>query len=413
MPPADILILANGAGEVSTWVRPVVRELRRQYGEDRRQLRISLVLIPDANASGQEVAVARRFPEIDRIQAARHFWPFLLRGRTAERWDWRSKGVVVFLGGDQLFAVLAAKRLGYRCVLYAEWQARWLRWVDAVGAMNERVGARLAPRWRAKLRVVGDLMTDAAETAGAVETTSDWVGLMPGSKPNKLRMGVPFVLAIADAIARRRAGTNFLIPLAPTLEPADLLRWADPQRNPVAPLMGRTTATLERDAQGQPQLQTSGGVTIPVVTEFPAYDAIRRCRLCLTTIGANTAELGALGMPMIVLLPTQHWESMDAWDGLLGLICRLPGLGRLIRRWVNRWMVKRVGLLAWPNIWAGEAIVPELMGPLSAEAVAERVIDYLDHPAKLEQMRDRLRAARGEPGAAARFARLIGDQLTL
>jgi lipid-A-disaccharide synthase len=236
---------------------------------------------------------------------------------------------------------------------------------------------------------------------------------MPGSKPNKLRMGVPFVLAIADAIARRRAGTRFLIPLAPTLEPSDLRRWADPQRNPVAPLMGRTTACLEPDAQGQPQLRTSGGVIIPVVTEFPAYEAIRRCRLCLTTIGANTAELGALGMPMIVLLPTQHWESMDAWDGLLGLICRLPGVGPLIRRLVNRWMVKRVGLLAWPNIWAGEAIVPELLGPLSAEDVAERVIDYLDHPAKLEQMRQRLRAARGEPGAAARFARLIGAQLTL
>jgi lipid-A-disaccharide synthase len=39
--------------------------------------------------------------------------------------------------------------------------------------------------------------------------------------------------------------------------------------------------------------------------------------LCLTTVGANTAELGSLAVPMIVLLPTQQLDAMRAWDGLL------------------------------------------------------------------------------------------------
>ena len=38
----DVLILANGPGEVTTWVRPVVRALRKQLGS----IRISIVLSP-------------------------------------------------------------------------------------------------------------------------------------------------------------------------------------------------------------------------------------------------------------------------------------------------------------------------------------------------------------------------------
>ncbi|MCY7392379.1 MAG: lipid-A-disaccharide synthase, partial [Leptolyngbyaceae cyanobacterium CAN_BIN12] len=119
--PIDILILSNGPGELATWVHPVVRELRRQLGNDRDQVRISVVLSPCANASGQEGAIAHSFAEIDRVQEAAQFFPFLLWGKTQDQWDWRPKGVVLFLGGDQFFPVVIGKRLGYRTVIYAEW----------------------------------------------------------------------------------------------------------------------------------------------------------------------------------------------------------------------------------------------------------------------------------------------------
>src|SRR5512146_1109205 len=98
MPAIDILILSNGPGELTTWVRPVVKALRQQMGNDRHQVRISLVLSPCPNASGREVEIAQSYPEIDRVQAAQHFFPFLLFGKTAAGWDWRDQGVVVFLG---------------------------------------------------------------------------------------------------------------------------------------------------------------------------------------------------------------------------------------------------------------------------------------------------------------------------
>jgi lipid A disaccharide synthetase len=68
-------------------------------------------------------------------------------------------------------------------------------------------------------------------------------------------------------------------------------------------------------------------------------------------------------------------------------------------------------LLAWPNIWAKEMIVPELIGKLEAEEIAKLAIDYLDHPEKLEQMRDQLRQVRGEPGAAKKLVSIIVEEL--
>ncbi len=77
----DVLILSNGPGELATWVQPVVRALRQRLGEDRDNVRISVILSPCANASGQEATIASRFPQVDRVQGAEHFFPFLLWGK--------------------------------------------------------------------------------------------------------------------------------------------------------------------------------------------------------------------------------------------------------------------------------------------------------------------------------------------
>jgi lipid-A-disaccharide synthase len=68
-------------------------------------------------------------------------------------------------------------------------------------------------------------------------------------------------------------------------------------------------------------------------------------------------------------------------------------------------------MLAWPNLWAGEAIVPELVGPLTPTLVADQAIALLANPAQLQAMGDRLRAVRGEPGAAEKLATLVTEWL--
>ena len=418
----DILILSNGPGELATWVRPAVQALRQQLANAGTQARISVVLSPCPHATGKEAQIARSYPEVDRVQASEHFFPFLLSGKTAENWDWYETGVVLFLGGDQFFTVVIGKRLKYRTVIYAEWDARWYRWIDKFAAMKPEVFAKIPQKYAKKFTVVGDLIAEVArsqEEPGSPypesesRTKIELIGLLPGSKAAKLALGVPLCLSIAQSIHRIRPQTRFVIPVAPTLDVQTLAGFADPKQNPCLHLFENASAELHLTER--PFLQAENKLQVELWIETPAYDLLSECSLCLTTVGANTAELGSLAVPMIVLIPTQQLDAMKAWDGLPGLLANLPLVGSVFATAIN-WLIWQLGkgkLYAWPNIWAREEIVPELIGKLEPDAVAQLAIDYLSHPDKLAQMGDRLRAVRGESGAAKKIAELVCEEIEL
>ncbi|NMF64306.1 lipid-A-disaccharide synthase [Brasilonema octagenarum] len=436
---ADILILSNGPGEVTTWVRPVVRQLRQQLGDDRNKIRISVVLSPCPNSSGKEADIAKSYPEVDRVQSAEHFWQFLLWGKTFENWDWYKRGVVVFLGGDQFFSVVIGKRLGYRTVVYAEWDARWYSMIDRFGVMKATVAERVPQKFAHKFSVVGDLMQEAqgleaseAEDLGIwgenssnpptqhSQPSTELIGVLPGSKPSKLMQGVPLTLAIAEYVHSKRPQTKFVIPVAPTLDLQTLAKFADPKKNSFVQTFGFSGASLivpelvpEIGTHSErPFLKTGTGLCVQLWTQTPAYDLLSQCCLCLTTVGANTAELGALAVPMIVLLPTQQLDAMRSWDGLPGLLANWPLVGSGFAKMINWLVLRRLGLLAWPNIWAQEMVVPELVGKLQSQEVGEMVLDFLAHPEKLAEIRSKLQSIRGEPGAAQKLATLVEEELT-
>ena len=420
MSPIDILILSNGPGEISTWVRPTVKALRQRF-PDADQARISVVLSPCANASGREADIARSFPEVDRVQGVEHFWSFLLLGQTAAHWDWREQGVVLFLGGDQFYPVVVGRRLGYRTVIYAEWDARWHRWVDRFGCMKPTIVEQAAPKQRHKFQVIGDLMADIDPTSKEIQTIrealqltpeTDLIGLMPGSKKDKLSIGVPFLLAISDRLQASRPQARFVIPVAPLLRLEVLASYANAEKNPTMTLFQGTEARLITTGP-YPILKTTAGTEILLWQTHPTYDLMSQFTLCLTTVGANTAELGSLGVPMLVLLPTQKLDAMKAWDGIPGMLANLPLVGnqfaKLINALVLRQIFKAGRLFAWPNIWAGREIVPELVGRLTPQQVADQALEYLQHPERLAAMRQELRSVRGESGAAAKLADMVVD----
>ncbi|MGB5960038.1 MAG: lipid-A-disaccharide synthase [Coleofasciculaceae cyanobacterium] len=419
MQAADILILSNGPGEVTTWVRPVVRGLRQKLGDDRSLVRISVVLAPCPNGTGKEEAIAKSYPEVDRVQSAEHFLPFLVQGKTAENWDWREKGVVLFLGGDQFFCVVIGKRLGYRTVVYAEWEARWQRFINQFGVMKPEVITQAGKHYTHKFTVVGDLMADV-KSVNVEESKTELIGLLPGSKSAKLLQGVPLTLAIAQHIHKVRPQARFVIPVAPTLDLSTLASFADPHQNPLINQLGWAEAQLvipTPDSGNKPFLRTASGLCVELWQSFPAHNLLSQCCLCLTTVGANTAELGSLAVPMIVLLPTQQLDAMRAWDGIPGLLARLPGVGQGFSKIINYIIIKQVlnkkRLFAWPNIWAKQQIVPELLGKLDAFVVAQMALNYLENPEKLEDMRQQLKAVRGQPGAAEKLAELVVEELDL
>ena len=328
--------------------------------------------LPERHGPGG--GAARPWQQFDRILPARRFWDLLLRPQRYGPWPRR--GVVVFLGGDQFWTVLLSARLGYRHITYAEWVARWPGWNDRVAAMSEAVRQQLPPRHRHRCRVVGDLMADLSGFARQDDPLpeGDWVALLPGSKAAKLSVGVPFLLETADRLAQLRPGCRFLLPVAPTTSVDELLRFAG-DANPIA---ARYRAVVAEHRDGV--LITAAGTRIQLLEQHPAHGPLSQCDLALTTVGANTAELGALAVPMIVIVPTQHLEVMQAWDGGLGLLARLPGLRRLIGALLTFWRLRNNGLMAWPNISAGRAVVPERVGAINPEQIAAEAADWLNAP---------------------------------
>jgi hypothetical protein len=67
------------------------------------------------------------------------------------------------------------------------------------------------------------------------------------------------------------------------------------------------------------------------------------------------------------------------------------------------------GFLAWPNISAGRAVVPERVGLITPAEIAEEAADWLAQPERLLGMREDLRSLRGQPGAVTALASLVEE----
>jgi lipid-A-disaccharide synthase len=403
----DILILSNGPGELTTWVYPFLKALaieQQRSPEALAKIRISIALSPCQNASGKEAQLAQSFPNVERVLPQEQFFDFLLWGRTPN-WEWAKQGIVIFLGGDQFFTVAIAKRLGYKTLIYAEWEARWYRWADLFAVRNQAIADKIPAEFRQKSTVIGDLMVDRVETKLLSDSGSTLrISFMPGSKGHKLQIGVPLVVAIADILKQKRPDLELVIALAPTTTPEGLAKYAQ-NSFPTDDSDGATATLIDEN------LVTAKGTVIKIHREFPAHALIQSSQLCITTVGANTAELAALHQPMIVLLPTNFVDMKVGWDGVLGLLATAPVLGKFLRVLINSILIteiqKKGQLLAWPNIWAGAAIVPELLGDLTPTQVATEILFYLDHPDELAKMRDRLKQVCGQAGAATKLAEMV------
>ena len=132
-----VVLVSNGPGELATWVKPVVKELNEinesLSNNDMVHFTLRLVLVPCPNATGKEFAVASSWNKFEFITKSKSFWKLLLNPYSFTNWP--KKGIVIFLGGDQFWSILLAKRLGYKNITYAEWISRWPQWTDEIVAI--------------------------------------------------------------------------------------------------------------------------------------------------------------------------------------------------------------------------------------------------------------------------------------
>ena len=407
-----VVIVSNGPGELTTWVNPVVDELNKinksLYVNEKIDFTLRLVLVPCPNATGKEFLVANSWNKFELITKSKSFWKLLIKPHSFAHWP--KKGVVIFLGGDQFWSILLAKRLGYLNITYAEWVSRWPQWSNEIAAMNLKVKELIPKRYKYKCKVIGDLMADIKLDSEISLKNKDkhYVALLPGSKKAKLSVGIPFFLEVADHIAEENQNINFIIPIAPTTDKREYLFFQS-NKNPIAKYYSSKIKTIRnlKDSRFDYVIETSKNTKIYLIKKHPCYEILKECDLAITTVGANTAELAAITLPMLVVLPTQHLNMMNAWDGIFGVIGKISFINRFLTFIIKNFYFKKKKFFAWPNIKAKRMIVPERIGNISPKKIAREVLFLITNRDQLNSIRNNLHRERGDKGAAEKLASII------
>lgn len=187
------------------------------------------------------------------------------------------------------------------------------------------------------------------------------IAILPGSRLAEIRKLLPELLRAAEILKNEIPDTQFVLPLADTLEEI------------------RVTEII-----------SSFKIKVKVISGH-TYDIISCADLALVTSGTATLEVALLNVPMVIVYKVS----------LLSYF-----VGRLI---VD---IKNIGLV---NIIAGKTIVPELIqGDANGVRIAEEALSILRNGERKREMirnLEALRARLGEPGAAIRTAKLALDML--
>jgi len=409
---AAVVIVSNGPGELATWVKPVLDNLIKQklksINSSAPNYKLILSLVPCPNATGKEFTVANDWQILDLIIPAKHFLKLILKPSLFGSWP--RNGVVVFLGGDQFWNILLAKRLGYQSITYAEWIARWPRWNRHIAAMNYEVKNKVPKKFKKKCKVIGDLMADVNNNLSPINEINNkkWIAILPGSKKAKLSIGIPFFLEVADHIKECEKDINLMIPLAPTTELEDFIFFQS-AKNPITKYYSSKIKSIKKIENSifDYVIETCKNTKIFILKQNSNHNILSQCKIALTTVGANTAELAAINLPMIVVLPTQHLNAMNAWDGIFGIIGKITLLNRIQTFLIKRWYLKNNKFFAWPNIKANQQIIPERIGIISPKDISDEAIFLLNEKDILLEQKINLSKIRGKKGAVKKLSNLI------
>ena len=407
-----VVIVTNGPGELSTWVRPVVDNLNKinnsKIKKNKFNLSIRLILVPCPNSTGKEFDVAKSWNKFELVTKAKDFWNLLIHPSSFGNWP--KQGIVIFLGGDQLWSILLARRLGYINITYAEWISRWPNWTNKIAAMNEEVQKLVPKKYKSKCEIIGDLMADInlEDDTKLLNKRKKSIAILPGSKKAKLSVAIPFFLEMVDHITLKDKNINFIIPVAPTTSQNEYLFFQS-NKNPIAKYYSSKIKKIKKIKNSifDYVIETSKNTKIYLIKKHPCYEILKKCDLAITTVGANTSELAAIALPMIIVLPTQHLKVMNSWDGIFGIIGKMSLFNNLLTFIVKKWHFKTKKFFAWPNIKANKLIVPERIGEISPKEIAEEALFLINNKKYLQNLKNNLLKQRGESGAAKRLAYII------
>jgi lipid-A-disaccharide synthase len=207
------------------------------------------------------------------------------------------------------------------------------------------------------------------------------VGLVPGSRKSEVSRLFPVMAGAAERIFQDRQDIQFVLPLAPSLDPGILESFNH-----------RITRLINTDRNRQLQTHKSPDHQIIRVVEGQTYDAIAASDLILAASGTVTLEAAILGTPMVVTYKVSP-----------------------VTCFLGKFLIK-VPFASLVNLVAGRRVVNEIIQKdVTPERLAREALSLLrDDTGRKNMIRDlkEVRNALGGTGAAERAADLAMELIS-
>ena len=395
----DIVILVNGPGELSSYVKPTVEALHKKASK----LRITLVFTPCPYSTGKETEIAMGIPGVSRVIKDREFVRWVLMGKLHKEIKFNKTGIVVFMGGDILYGKMIAKKLKYPAIAYSEAYAKWPKIYKKFLVPDRLIYAKFKKQGypENQIKIVGNLMVDSVKRSKSkkqifrqfgFDAEKKLISILPGSRGFQIQFTIPFFLKMASEMKRLNKNCQFSFIISPYLRPELLPKYL--KKSGIWMVKNRIKYK-----------------DISVLVVFKdQHNVIAASDLVITIPGTNTAEVAVLDTPMIVIFPEESTRFVP-FEGIYEIIGKLPLLGFIFKKFYAKMLLFNTRFFAIPNIKSGKEIVPEFKGKIQPKTIAEKAVFLLNDKKKALKMREQLKTCLGRPGASRRIAEEINETL--
>jgi len=187
------------------------------------------------------------------------------------------------------------------------------------------------------------------------------IALLPGSRLQEINNILPIMLNAASLIRKKLPKVQFVIAKSPQVDQDIYCR-----------------------------LIAASGIDVAIV-EGRTYDCLNCADFCLVASGTATLETAIMQKPFVILYKMS----------LLNYLLYRPQV--------------KIPYIGMVNIVAKKKIIPEFVqGEASPQGVSEKVLDILQNPSNIQEMKSNLKeiaSLLGERGAAVRAARIVLDSI--
>lgn len=392
----DVILTTNSPGEVSAWVKPVVKKLN-ELNIDKN---IYVFTPPCVFSSGNEGKVISEIDGVTETYNSSEYLKYILFNKKLENFVLSNKGFVLSLGGDLMHAVFLGKKLDYPIYSYTEKGYGFKNSINKFYLSDNKVYDKLKSGGipLSKLKVVGNLMYDSINPSLSREKTKQLLNkseediiieLLPGSRPSEFKFTLPLFFNTLIQINKKENRFKYILSKSKFIEDKSIKKIIKSKR-----ISGKVKYDKDENL-----FIINDDIEVRIYDKH-SHSIMRESDFALTLPGTNNIELAVLGTPMLIILPLNNPELIPL-QGLIGLIGEIPLLGKFIKRSIIPKKVQEREYISLVNNLAEEEIVPEMVGEINSTNLSERVASLVNN--ELDTIKKDLNDFVFERGAAEKI----------